>query len=145
MVRAYIRLSGIFFLSVGFLKLLYVMKTSDQRIGVDALLGIDNRLLLSGVAVLELVVGFCGLFLKPSNVTLLSLTWLSGSILTYRLALNFMGYDRECSCLGSLVTALGWSRVKVNDYLLITLISLICFGIASILVSLARRSSSGSA
>jgi len=72
----------------------------------DPILAVSFRNVFLIVGAVELVVALICFFKLNINLQIGSITWLTSSILIYRIALWGIGYHKPCVCLGTLTEAL---------------------------------------
>jgi hypothetical protein len=100
----------------------------------DPIFGIQNNFFILAIALLEFAIAI--ICLKKADVRLQAaiVAWFSLDLLIYRGGLMWTGYQKPCTCLGSILQNLGVED-KVADVVLWTVAIAMVFGASAILGS----------
>jgi hypothetical protein len=99
----FVKINGGLLLSAGGLKMHYLTGQIRLKMSDDPVFGLSSFWTLGGAALVELALGAAILLWSVRVWQMLAMFWLSSVLLLYRAALVMMGYDKECSCLGTVV------------------------------------------
>lgn len=91
----------------------------------DPICGIAFRHLLLTVGIVELVIATLCLFANRRLISVLAIAWLSTGFLSYRIGLWFIGWHRQCGCLGTLTDVLGVSPEAADTFMKLVLACLL--------------------
>ena len=109
LVRLFVHTAAVVLLVTALAKFLSAMGDVLILNGPDPIFGIDIRTVLFGTALIESAVAW--VCLKEIRISLQVglVLWLSLAFTLYRVGLWVVGYDKPCSCLGTLTDLLGIS------------------------------------
>ena len=108
----------------------------------DPIFGISSATTLTAVGMVECGVAVaCALERRP-RWSLILVAWLSGSFLTYRFGLSWIGWHRPCPCLGVLTEAIGVPP-EVASKLMLAVALLLLWGSYSLLLGQRRLGGAG--
>ena len=92
---------------------------------VDPLFGVQFRYLMALTGIVEIAVALVCFLRRNAHQAVLWVTWLSISILLYRIALALIGWRQPCHCLGDLGDALHMTPGMVDHLMKLILVYLL--------------------
>ncbi len=114
-VRLYfLRSAAVILIVTGGAKLFSITGSSELLNHDDPLLLLPNRYLMVATGILELFVAGFALFGTNAKFGVRSILILATTFLVYRSGLEWIEYEKPCSCLGELTDALGLSREQAD-------------------------------
>lgn len=82
--------------------------------GVDPIFSVNNRYILTGVAIAELSCAAIVAFSAQAWLKALALAWIATNFILYRAALVLSGAGTPCPCLGSIGAKVGLSSAATE-------------------------------
>lgn len=123
--RVFIFSAFIIFAITGTAKVLSSAGKAEILRQPDPIFRIQFSSLLFLVGLVEVIVSALCLILKSNYSKLIVIALLSTNILAYRIGLLLVGYQKPCSCLGSLTSAIHVSPHLADSVMKITLLYLL--------------------
>ena len=135
----FVRTAGGVLVLTGIAKLVSGFGHARILLALDPILEVSFRHLFLTVGTIEVLVG--GLCWAPRllGLQLSIVAWLSTSLAIYRLSVYVVGYERACSCLGTLPEALGLAPSSADNALKAVLTFLLVGCYVSLLCVWRRR------
>ncbi len=81
----------------------------------DPLLGVQNRWVLCGAGICEVVLGLLIMRFGTQKARLAAIAWVATNLLIYRVGLFLLGNEVHCRCLGNLTDAIGMPPATVDS------------------------------
>jgi len=124
-VKIFTRCAGVIFVLTGIAKLLALLSGATIFLANDPIFGIQFRILLAIVGILELIVGAMCLLSRMQPLSIIA--WLSTMFAFYRLGLYLTGWKGPCGCLGNFNDIFHVSPILV-DNIMKTLLGILFVG-----------------
>lgn len=121
-------------LATGGLKLLAIIMNGRQAALLDPLFLVDSNYVLTGVAIVEIVIALFVYKLRSDILKALLLLWLAGNFVLYRIGLNMISWDESCRCFGSVINLIP-VRKQTLDWLSLALLACMVAGSLVVIVN----------
>ena len=130
--KAFVVGAGVILAITGIAKVWSGMGNAKFLSVADPITGVQFRLLLVVVGVVELVIALVCFFSKGHKLPLWLAAWLATNFVLYRFGLWWMDWHRPCSCLGNLTDALRISPQLADNIMKLALAYLLLGSYASL-------------
>lgn len=145
-VKLFVYSAGLILVVLAIAKVVMILDAGKVQTLADPIFQVPFQSLMWIASIIELSIGGWCLSRTANAQKVAAIAWAGTIFLSYRLGLWWVGYEKPCSCLGSLTTSLGIT-LEMSDlvaktilaYLLIGSYSTI-FAILALPKELARRS-----
>lgn len=107
--------------------------------GADPIFGLKWKILMAFAGILETGVGTTVMFADSQRIKDILLLAISSVFIIYRTGIHLIGYEKPCSCLGSLTAKIPFSENTINYTLMGSLIFVAGFAFYQIIVKVLKR------
>jgi hypothetical protein len=136
--NGFLPVAGALLALLGMLKVWSWLTSSNFLVVIDPVIGINSRLLMLGIGLVEIAVAAVCLLAGRERLAVSLVAWLATNFVVYRIGLWWIGWQRPCGCLGYLSDALHISA-QAADVLSLVILAFLLVGSYGWLFSQWRR------